>query len=228
MEVVSMLKRNMTLELVAKFNEYITKILKYKREGNFDKALVLIDDTFKEIFRLSLKFFNSFSDENLIDMIKSGGSVNSDKCIMMAKLLEEEAYIFEIQKKGDESFCILLKSLNLFLEAYINNNTDSNLKEHFSDIDLIVEKVQEYKIPSYIQYKLIDYYTDVHKYDKAEDIMFEIIEYDDFSIDSIKSGIKFYESLLLKDDKDLSENNLPREEINESVKFLKNKLPANS
>lgn len=223
-----MLKRNMTLELVAKFNEYITKILKYKREGNLDKALVLIDDTFKEIFRLSLKFFNSFSDENLIDMIKSGGSVNSDKCIMMAKLLEEEAYIFEIQKKDDESFCILLKSLNLFLEAYINNNTDSNLKEHFSDIDLIVEKVQEYKIPSYIQYKLIDYYTDVHKYDKAENIMFEIIEYDDFSIDSVKSGIKFYESLLLKDDKDLSENNLPREEINESVKFLKNKLPANS
>lgn len=219
-----MLKRNMTLELVAKFNEYIAKILKNKKEGNFDKVLVLIDDTFKEIFRLSLKFFNSFSDENLIDMIKSGGSINSDKCIMMAKLLEEEAYIFEIQKKDDESFCILLKSLNLFLEAYINKNTDSNLKEHFSDIDLIIEKVQKYKLPSYIQYKLIDYYTDIHKYDKADDIMFEILEYADFSNDSVKSGIKFYEDLLLKEDNDLENGNLPKDEIADSLSQLKAKL----
>ncbi|AYD39860.1 hypothetical protein D4Z93_04740 [Clostridium fermenticellae] len=219
-----MLKRNMTLELVAKFEEYIRKILRNKEDGNLDKAITLIDDTFKEIFRLSLKFFNSFSDESLIDMIKSGGSINSDKCIMMAKLLEEEGFILELQKKENESFCILLKSLNLFLEACLNKSSDSNLKDYFSDINSIINRVKEYKLPLYIEYKLIDYYICEHKYDKADDIIFETLEFDNFSTTSIKSALKFYEDLLLKEDSDLEDGNLPRSEIANSLSDLKTKL----
>ena len=91
-----MLKRNLTAELVGKFNEALAKIQEYKNEGENEEALSVIDNTLKELFRLGSKFFNSFSDENLIDMVKTDGTINADKCIMMAKLLEEEAEIFEL------------------------------------------------------------------------------------------------------------------------------------
>ncbi|AKA71999.1 DUF6483 family protein [Clostridium scatologenes] len=223
-----MLKRNLTSELVAKFKEFMDKILELRKEGKNQEALTTIDDTFKEIFRLSSKFFNSFSDENLLDMIKTDGTINADKCIMMAKLLEEEALIFEDENNLDEAFYMNLKSLNLFLEAYVNKNDDCDLQNYFCDIEPIIEKVSSYKIPISIQNKLMDYYLKVNSYDKAEDMFYDILENNNFDENLIKKGLDFYEALLLKDDNDLNENNLPREEINESIKFLKNKLSANS
>lgn len=223
-----MLKRNLTSELVAKFKEFMDKILKLREEGKNQEALTVIDDTFKEIFRLSSKFFNSFSDENLLDMIKTDGTINADKCIMMAKLLEEEALIFEDENNLDEAFYMNLKSLNLFLEAYVNKNDDCDLQSYFSDIEPIIEKVSPYKIPISIQNKIMDYYLKISSYDKAEDVFYDILENNNFDKKLIEKGINFYEALLLKDDKDLNENNLPREEINESIKFLKNKLSTDS
>ncbi|WPC41273.1 DUF6483 family protein [Clostridium sp. JS66] len=223
-----MLKRNLTSELVAKFKEFMDKILELRKEGKNQEALTTIDDTFKEIFRLSSKFFNSFSDENLLDMIKTDGTINADKCIMMAKLLEEEALIFEDENNLDEAFYMNLKSLNLFLEAYVNKNDDCDLQNYFSDIEPIIEKVSSYKIPISIQNKIMDYYLKINSYDKAEDVFYDILENNNFDKNIIEKGLNFYEALLLKGDKDLNENNLPREEINESIKFLKNKLSANS
>ncbi|NMM61221.1 hypothetical protein HBE96_00590 [Clostridium sp. P21] len=219
-----MLKRNLTSELVAKFKEFMDKILEYKKEGKNKEALNAIDDAFKEIFRLSLKFFNSFSDENLLDMIKTDGTINADKCIMMAKLLEEEALIFEDENNLDDAFYMNLKSLNLFLEAYVNKDNNCDLQNYFSDIQPIIEKVQEYKISLSLQNKVMDYYVKTNRYDKAEDILYDMLEHDNSDKNIIEKGINFYEALLVKDDKDLIESNLPREEIKESLCFLKSKL----
>jgi pentatricopeptide repeat protein len=219
-----MLKRNLTSELVAKFKEFMDKILNYRKDGKNKEALATIDDTFKEIFRLSSKFFNSFSDENLLDMIKTDGTINADKCIMMAKLLEEEALIFEDENNLDEAFYMNLKSLNLFLEAYVNKDNDCDLQDYFSDIQPIIEKVYQYKIPLSMQNKIIDYYVKMERYDKAEDMFYDILEHNDFNKNTLEKGILFYESLLLKDDKALDESNLPREEITESLSFFKSKL----
>lgn len=219
-----MLKRDLTSELVEKFNEFLNKILKYRKEGKNKEALVVINDTFKEIFRLSSKFFNSFSDENLIDMIKTDGTLNADKCIMMAKLLEEEALIFEDEDNLDEAFYMNLKALNLFLEAYINKDNNCDLQNYFSDIDPIIEKVCEYKIPLSLQTKIMDYYIKINKYDKAEDILYEMLDYNDFNKITIEKGLNFYNTLLLENDEALNLGGLTREEIQNSASTLKNKL----
>lgn len=223
-----MLKRNFTSELVKKFHEALDNILEYKNSNKYSEALTLIDDTFKEIFRLSSKFFNSFSDENLIDIIKTDGTVNTDKCIMMAKLLEEESDIFKKQGNINDAFYTNLKSLNLFLEAYINKNNSCDLENYFSDIDCILDELSEYKISAVLQNKIIHYYTKKGSYDKAENILYELLENNNFSKASIDLGISFYEELILKEDKDLEKGNLPREEINESLFTLKQKLNENT
>ena len=115
-----MLKRTITAELIKKFNEMLHKILDDIDNKDYEGALNLIDAAFKDIFRLSIKFFNSLSLENIMEMVKINGSIVTDKCIMMAKLLEEEGNILENQNKLDDAFYIHQKSLNLFLEAYLN------------------------------------------------------------------------------------------------------------
>lgn len=219
-----MLKRNLTAELVGKFNEALDKILECKKEGKIEEALSIIDNTLKDLFRLGSKFFKSFSNENLIDMVKTDGTINADKCIMMAKLLEEEAEIIEILGDSTEAFYINLKALNLFLEAYLNKDENCDLQNFFSDIDIIIEKVNDYKVPSIIQNKMVDYYVKSQNYDKAENILYEILEDNDFEKDVVKKGISFYEALLNKSDADLENGNLSKEEISESLFILKKKL----
>jgi hypothetical protein len=219
-----MLKRNLTAELVGKFNEALAKIKEYREEGKNEEALIAIDNTLKDLFRLGFKFFNSFSYENLIDMVKTDGTINADKCIMMAKLLEENAEILEELGNSDESFYIYLKSLNLFLEAFLNKDEDCDLQQFFSDIDIIIEKVCDYKIPLTLQNKMIDYYIKTKNYDKAENILYEVLEANDFSKDLLEKGIFLYEELLTRDDEDLENGNLSREEIIESLSVLKKKL----
>lgn len=219
-----MLKRNLTAELVGKFNEALAKIKENREEGKNEEALIVIDNTLKDLFRLGFKFFNSFSDENLIDMVKTDGTINADKCIMMAKLLEEDAEILEDLGNSDESFYIYLKSLNLFLEAFLNKDEDCDLQGFFSDIDIIIEKICDYKVPVILQNKMIDYYIKTKNYDKAENILYEILEENDFNKNLLEKGISFYKDLLNKDDEDLENGNLSKEEIIESLSSLKKKL----
>jgi len=219
-----MLKRNLTAELVGKFNEALAKIKEYRDEEKNEEALNVIDNTLKDLFRLGFKFFNSFSDENLIDMVKTDGTINADKCIMMAKLLEEDAEILENLGNSNEAFYIYLKSLNLFLEAFLNKDEDCDLQDFFSDIDIIIEKISNYKIPNILQEKMMNYYTKTNNYDKAENILYEILEDNNFDKSDIEKGISFYKELLTKDDEELENGNLSREEIVESLSIIKKKL----
>jgi len=198
-----MLKRNLTSELVTKFNEALAKILEYKSECNYDEALNVVDNTLKDIFRLGMKFFNSLSDDTLMEMIKTDGTINTDKCIMMAKLLEEESDILECQGESNNAFYIILKSLNLFIQAYIGNNEDCDLQNHFADIDVIIDKISDYKLSFTLQNRIMDYYNKIKKYDKAEDMLFEILEYTNFDKEVLEKGLTFYKELLNKDDEDL-------------------------
>lgn len=218
------IKSNLTAALVKKFTDALEKILKFKSEGKNEEALNAIDDAFKEIFRLSSKFFNSFSNENLTDMIKTDGTINADKCIMMGKLLEEEGEIYELQGNPNEAFYLNLKALNLLLEAYINMDNNCDLQNYFSDIDLLIEKISDYKLSASLENKILDYYIRVDRYDKAEDILYDILEQNNFDENSIKKGFAFYELLLTKDDESLENSNLTREEISDSLSQLKRKL----
>ncbi|MCC9295944.1 DUF6483 family protein [Clostridium sp. WLY-B-L2] len=221
-----MLKRTITAELIKKFNELLIKILEYKKNKNYDEALDSIDTAFKDMFRLSLKFFNSFSVENLMEMVKINGTVNTDKCIIVAKLLEEEGNILETQNKLDYSFYIHQKSLHLFLNAYLGKTDDCKLEIYFSDIDSIINKISQYKLTHELQNQIINYYTSCHKYDKAEDMVYEILQENNYSTEFLKYSIEFYKNLLLKDDSELSAGNLPRQEILDSLSSLTSRLQS--
>ncbi|WP_368490019.1 DUF6483 family protein [Clostridium sp. BJN0013] len=219
-----MLKRSITDELIKKFEELLEQIIFNKKNENYTKAMNLIDDAFKYIFRLSIKFFNSFSTENLLEIIKSDGTINVDKYIMMAKLLKEEADILENQHKTEDAFYIYEKSLNLFLNAYLIKDDHCNLENYFSDIDPIIIKISPYKLSLDVENKLIEYYLKIGIYDKAENILYEMLQDSNFSEKCLKNALKFYHNLLLKSEDELNRGNLPREEIIESLNSLNEKL----
>lgn len=222
--IFKMLKQSLTNELIKKFMDYLKNIETEKYNRDYESAVNLIDDAFKDIFRLGLKFFNSFTTENIIDMASTNRRQNTDRCIMMAKLLAEEGSILEKQHKSNEAFYINQKSLNVFLDAYMNRSGHCDLEEYFNDIQPLIDDVFQYKLPTALEEKIKNYYISINRYDKAEDIIYYILEENKYSANCIKDSLKFYNDLLSKEDSDLKNGGLSRSEIKESIKELESKL----
>ncbi|WP_446897523.1 DUF6483 family protein [Clostridium sp. LBM24168] len=219
-----MLKQTLTNELIKKFTYYLNSIETKKCSDDYKSAIKLIDDAFKDIFRLGLKFFNSFTTENIIDMASTNRRQNTDKCIMIAKLLEEEGSILQRQDKLNEAFYINQKSLNIFLDAYINKSDHCELEEYFNDIQPLIDDVFQYKLPITLEEKIKDYYISINKYDKAEDIIYYILEETKYDTTYIEYALKFYNNLLSKEDLDLKNGGLSKLEIKKSITELESKL----
>lgn len=220
-----MLQSGFTKKLIEQFEAALRETKKLKFNNKPEEALEVIQNAFSSMFRLNSMFFDSVSIENLLDILRVNGVIERDKAIIISKLLEEEAEILENLGKSDESFYLYVKSLNLFLEAFICDR-EAELVSYFDDIDIIFDKVSEYKLPVGVLIGLVSYFEEKGLYDSGEDMLFELLDNTGNSIDALEAGIRFYKKLLNKSDEELEEGNLPREEIEEGLKRLTQSLNA--
>ncbi|WP_125152970.1 DUF6483 family protein [Clostridium rectalis] len=217
-----MLKSNVTKKLVEEFEKSLKEIIKLLEDNNLNKAIDNIENTFSSLFRLNSMFFDSMSDENLIEILKVGSELEKDKAIIISKLLEEKAKILEKNNKTSESFYTYLKSLNLFVEAYLCDN-EAELTYCLNDINFIIDKLSQYNLPKETLIRLINYYIAYEDFALAENMLYELLETTNYSKDSLNIATCFYENLLYKDDEILKKGNLPREEVLDGLNTIKKK-----
>lgn len=210
-----MLKSNFSKRLTNQFEESFEEVLNLTNDKDYDAALQLIDGTFSNLFRLNSLFFNSMSNDNLIDILKVGGEIEKDKAIIISKLLEQRAHILAIQGKDNESFYIYIKALNLFIEAFLCDK-ETDLDRYFEDIPDIMEKTSGYVLSEETLKRIISYYKEVGDFASGEDYLYELFDVTGKDEDSITFAKEFYDSLLNLDDTALEKGNLSREEILEA------------
>lgn len=214
-----MLKSNFSKRLTNQFEESFEEVLNLTNDKDYDAALQLIDGTFSNLFRLNSLFFNSMSNDNLIDILKVGGEIEKDKAIIISKLLEQRAHILAIQGKDNESFYIYIKALNLFIEAFLCDK-ETDLDRYFEDIPDIIEKTSGYVLSEETLKRIISYYKEVGDFASGEDYLYELFDATGKDEDSITFAKEFYDSLLKLDDAALEKGNLSREEILEAKNSL--------
>jgi tetratricopeptide (TPR) repeat protein len=219
-----MLKQSLSNELIKRFNNYLDEIKKQKDSKNYTHAMELIDAAFKDIFRLGIKFFNSFTTDNLLDMINTNGSPNTDKCIMMSKLLEEEGDVLEKQNKSNEAFYINQRCLNVFIDTYMNKSDHYTLGSYFNDIETLIDNLMEYELPISLENKIRDYYACEGKYDKADNIAYCILEDSNYDRACVEDALAFYEKLLKESKSSLKSGGISKSEIKETIEEIKSKI----
>ena len=215
-----MLKINVNSELIKKFSEVIEGILSMIENGEYEKALELIDGAFKDFFRLGSKFFNSLSEENLLELARTNNIMDVDKCIIMSKLLMEEARVFEKLHGKSEGFYLYAKSLYLYAEAYEYAEEETELDKYFSDIDTLILKVSDYKLDTGLQKQMIRYNMKKGAYDQADNILYDLLQDTGSSEGSKRYAAEIYKALLSIEDAELVKGNLTREEVMESLESI--------
>lgn len=218
-----MIKSDYTAKMIGQFRKAMVTINELKKENKWEETLSEIDAAFKEIFRLGISFFNSFSEENVLDVLTMNGNIEVDRCIITAKLLEEQGIVYENLNDSNNSFYSYERSLSFFLEAFLQGRK-ADLEEFYADIDVIQEKISDYELSTKIKEKIFEYNVEKQWYTKAEDMLYEIISSENVDEKIVKEGVRFYEKLLTKDDEELEQADLPREEVEIALTDLKNKF----
>jgi hypothetical protein len=215
-----MLRNDYIMRMIEQFINALAQIQLYKKGEDYLRAFQASEETFQQLFGVNSAFFNMVPTEDLLSLLQTDGILDRDKTIMIAALLKLEGDIYEAQKDPEESSFRHLKSLDLYLEAFLCNSR-IELAQHFSDIGELVSSLEDYELPEETNQRLWRYYEKDSQYAKAEDIIYALMENGRDERGTLEQGIYFYERLINKSDRDLIAGNLPRDEVEDGLAGLK-------
>ena len=178
----------------------------------------------KKLLGIDRTFINNLSNEQLFNIIDPDKKLIAPKSYLLGVVLKEESEIYELQGDEDTSVKLYQRSLYMFLTGIEFSNKIIE-EDHLKKIETIIDKLKDYEIPQDLQVKLFRFYEFTRKYDKAEDMLYELIEKDS---KFTSEGIQFYERLLDKSEEELIKGNLPNAEVEEGLINLKEKLNSTS
>jgi hypothetical protein len=213
-----MIHRDYIIRLLEHFARALAQILLLKEQKQYTEAILEIDRTGELFFGMDFKLIKLLSDADLTGLLRSGGILDTDRCLVLADLLKVEADILMLQNKPDESMSRNVTSLSLLLEA-LSQREKSRIEENYSKISDLLEKTRAIEIPSHVKKKLFLYYESIGKFHKAEDILFEWSESGEK--ECCDEGIAFFQRLAAKSDDELISGQLPREEVTRGLDDFK-------
>ena len=206
------------LRIIEQFAAYLWAIVFNKKAQNYDLAIEKIEEAYNGLL---FKKGNDIKYLSVIEIIKNntyGNILEKENIEIIANLIYEEAEINEL-KNGHNNLSLeyYCKSLELFFLLMNENDT----KKYNKNIDEIISKLEYYKLDNKIIFSTYKYYSQIGLFGKAEDKLYQLMENNFEIIEEINN---FYKMLLKKDDIELENGNLTRNEIIEAMEKISNKI----
>lgn len=217
-----MITRDYFLRMIQQLAEVLARVLKLSEVKRFDEALEEIQLSSKQLLGMDLRLLTTLSDSEFIRLLSVGDRFDVEKCVVVAELLRLAGEVKSVEGDEAEQYHCTVTSLSLFLELLLRES-ETLPKEYFDKIELLIGDVSVYDLTGELQQKLFRYYEAVGRYDAAENILFDLVEHDRTFV---AEGVRFYERLRAKRDEELEQGNLPRDEIEASMKDLKKQMNA--
>ncbi|HVB72870.1 MAG TPA: DUF6483 family protein [Ktedonobacteraceae bacterium] len=200
------------LRLTEQMGRALAQILWNKERQDYQGALSFIDEQYKLMLGMGAGFIHSAPEETLLAMLTSLGTLNTEKCWLLATLLKAEGEIYEAQENENDSYYSYLKAINLYLEVLSVDNSFDRI-DQVAEIEGLIHKLNDYDLPPHTQEMLFRYYERTGRFARAEDVLFEMLEAGPVDNEMIGNGIAFYRRLQQKSDAVLLGANFSREKV---------------
>ncbi|CAH1057916.1 DUF6483 family protein [Paenibacillus pseudetheri] len=209
-----MFRRDYIVRMIEDMTAMVAKVLTLKQERKTTEALWEIDELLNRHFPLNSRLLNSLSVEDIIDMFRFNGVLESDKLQGVAKLLKEEGSIYAANGDHDAALFRSMRALHLYLYADLHG-ADREMLQMTEDINELLEEVKAYRLPAKTERLLLVYMESIGHYSKAEDSLYRLWEQgEDVSLE----GDELYRRLLLKSPEELEQGSLPIHEVEQGWK----------
>ncbi len=222
-----MAQKDYILRMFEEMSRALAQVIYHREIKDYQASHDLIDEQFKQTLGMGRGFIHSLSDETLLSMLTTLGTLNIEQCWLVAMLLKAEGDLYAEEQDENMSYHSYLKACNLFLEALRDNNPDNEL-EKIAEIEELLRRLADYELPLRTRQLLFWYFECTGRYSQAEDMLFDILETEtgderetvEELEEMLEKGEAFYARLLGKNDAALAAGNLSRSEISESLARL--------
>jgi hypothetical protein len=216
-----MAQRDYILRLFEEASRAIAQILSHRQVKNYQAAHDLIDEQIRQTLGMSGSFLLALTDETLLSLLTTLGTLNAEKSWLVATLLKVEGDLYAEEQDEGRSYHCWLKACNLFLEVLYEQKP---LREFAPVAELaeIWEKLSDYELPLRTRQIFFWYLERTGCYGQAEQVLFEILEEGDNESRSQtrEQGEAFYARLLGKNDAALQAGKFSTARIREGLARL--------
>lgn len=215
-----MITRDYFLRMIHQLAQVLARVMRLSEIKRYDEALEEVQLSSKQLLGMDLRLLTTLSDEEFVRLLGLGERFDVEKCVVASELLRLIGEVKEREGDEGERFHCYTTSLSLLLELLIRESGVLP-KEYHEKIELLIGKTSSYELPVGLKVKLFRYYEAVGKFDAAENTLFEIVEQDP---EFVGEGMRFYGRLRTKSEEELGRGNLPRDEVEASVRDLEKRL----
>lgn len=212
-----MIERDYIMRMLSQLVQMLTRVLVHKKAYDYPQAKREIEGAYKSLLGVSADFIRTFSDIQLIEMFGKDVETAGAKWYILGALLKEEADIHQISQEDDKSIAGYTKALSLLLTSFLDLLKPIE-SHHVELIEDCVQQLKAVEMPLQIMEKLFLFYEQSGRYDKAENILFDLVKSD---VSYKERGFAFYERLLKKTSEELRAGGLPRNEVLDGIENLK-------
>jgi hypothetical protein len=212
-----MITRDYIMRMINQLTASLARVLFLKNAREFPQALTELQKTCRQLIGADLKFLQRLSDVQLIELLGADRELAGSKYYVLGMLFKEQSEMDLLLGRREGHPGHLTTALSLLIEALLTaeSTIDAGQAE---TIDHIIQQLRDPDIPMHIRAKMFSYYERVGRYDKAEDVLFDLIS---AGTVSASRGLEFYERLMEKPTDDLLRGNLPRQEVEEGLAALR-------
>jgi tetratricopeptide (TPR) repeat protein len=141
-----MTQQDYILRVAEDVSRALAQIIYHEEIHDYQGALSLIDELFKQTVGAGSGFIHAISEETLLAMLTLLDVLNLEKALLIATLLKAEGDIYEDQGNADEAYDSYLKSLNLFREIVLCDDNLHDLRCS-AEVEDLLGKLEVYDLP---------------------------------------------------------------------------------
>ncbi|MFD0868422.1 Uncharacterised protein [Chlamydia abortus] len=216
-----MYHRDYLMRLIGQMTQMLGRMAGLRKEQKHEQAEAIMEEWLGRSLGMSLKLIRALSYQDLIRLLTSGNGTDTDKLLIVARVLREDGELTESRYGRDAAYPLYVKSLMLLLAARRLGITHCDYMDLAEETDGLLGRLDSYSLEEDCLQAICLYYEQTGRYSRAEDRLFEWLE--NAAMDQAKAirfGKAMYERLLELPDDALQQGDLPREEVLEAVREL--------
>lgn len=187
-------------------------------DGDIEKCKKLINKQFRALIGLDVETIDTLSFNTIKDILSKDNQYNAEKYIALGELLKLEGLISEKEKNIQNKLFYYEKIVEAFFEGYEEDETIN--KKYLNESKEQIEELMQYEISINIEKKIFRLYELLGSFDKAEDLLFQMINETNKDKEIIEQGKAFYNRLKELPQSLLEKGNFSFEEVEDSYKEL--------
>ena len=187
-------------------------------DGDIEKCKKLIDKQFRALIGLDVETIDTLSFNTIKDILSKDNQYNAEKYIALGELLKLEGLVSEKEENIQNKLFYYEKIVEAFFEGYEEDETIN--KKYLNESKEQIEELMQYEISINIEKKIFRLYELLGSFDKAEDLLFQMINETNKDKEIIEQGKAFYNRLKELPQSVLEQGNFSLEEVEDSYKEL--------